>query len=51
MNFKLTLGMSNSINLKPTLRDINKAIDLLDADTSDPFIILEPSKKINGKRC
>jgi hypothetical protein len=48
MNFKLTVGMSKNINLKPTLRDINKAIELLDADTSDQFIILEPEEKING---
>ena len=33
---------------KATLRDINIAIDSLDADKADPFIILESSEPING---
>ncbi len=45
MNYKLTIGTTGKRNTKPTLRDINIAIDSLNADKADPFIILEPAKQ------
>jgi hypothetical protein len=40
--------MTREKNYKPTLRDINIAIDALDANNTDPFIILEPSETIEN---
>jgi len=48
MKYKLIVGMAKKTNDKPTLRDINVAIDALDADDTDPFIVLEPSETIEN---
>ena len=50
MNYTLIVGMTSERNAKPTLRDINIAIDALDADNSNPFIVLvlESSEDINN---
>ena len=50
MNYKLKVGGTNEINTKPTLRDINIAIDSLNIDNADPFIVLESSEPINGTK-
>jgi len=48
MKYLLVVGMTGKRNHKPTLRDINIAIDSLDTNNSDPFIILEPSEAIEN---
>ena len=48
MKYLLIIGMTGERNHKPTLRDINIAIDSLDTNNSDPFIILEPSEAIEN---
>jgi hypothetical protein len=50
MNFILKNGMTGKNNYKPSLRDINKAIDSLDPEALNPFVILEPSEEINGSK-
>jgi hypothetical protein len=46
--WKLTIGMERTGKDNPTMRDISICIDKLDANSSDPFIILECSEKIAG---
>jgi hypothetical protein len=48
MKYLLVIGMTEKRNNKPTLRDINIAMDSLDANNSNPFIILEPSEAIEN---
>ena len=48
MKYLLVVGMAGKHNHKPTLRDINIAIDSLVTNNSDPFIILEPSEAIEN---
>jgi len=48
MKYLLVVGMARKENDKPTLRDINIAIDSLDANSDNPFIILEPSESIEN---
>jgi len=48
MRYKLVIGMARNTNYNPTLRDINIAIDSLDTNDSNPFIILEPSDAIEN---
>jgi len=48
MKYLLVIGTTGKQNNKPTLRDINIAIDSLDANNSNPFIILEPSEAIEN---
>ena len=47
MGFKLIIGMEQKEINKPTVRDVNLAIDALDPDHIDPFIILENTKNNN----
>jgi len=48
MKYLLDIGMTGKRNHKPTLRDINIAIDSLDANKNNPFIQLEPSEAIEN---
>ena len=48
MNYTLITGTSNVKNNKPTLRDINIAIDSLDINNKNPFIVLEPQNDLIG---
>jgi hypothetical protein len=48
VKYLLVIGMTRKRKCKPTLRDINIAIDSLDANSDNPFIILEPSEAIEN---
>ena len=50
-SFSLKGGQIDGKIHKPTLVQIKKAIDALDTDKDDPFIILEVSPSINGSNC
>jgi hypothetical protein len=46
MEFKLITGMDGNTDHNPTLRTINTAIDTLDADDDNAYIVLDPSEAI-----
>jgi len=48
MKYLLDIGMTGKKNHKPTLRDINIAIDSLDTIKNNPFIRLESSEAIEN---
>jgi len=48
MKYSLVVGMAKATNGKPSLRDINIAIDTLDVNADNPFIILDPSEPIDN---
>jgi hypothetical protein len=48
MKYLLDIGMTGEKNHKPTLRDINIAIDSLDTNKNNPFIRLESSEAIEN---
>jgi hypothetical protein len=48
MNYKLIVGMTGKTTTNPSLRDINNAIDSLNADNANPFLILECTEKANN---
>ena len=47
MSIKAIIGMEHKEIFNPSVRDINKAIDNLDPENQNPFIVLEVSKRNN----